>query len=373
MVNEYFINKQSHYITFCKKKNIDSIAKSIEKINSDKNVLFIYDDKVDGSIIKNISDELNIFGCKLIKIKCKGKKINKNEKFLFKIIDTLLKEKFTKRSIVISCGGGVVSDVAALASSLYLRGLFYFNIPSTMTAIVDSCIGGKTAINYKGIINSIGTYFHPKNVFILEDIIVKLPDREFNSGLAEIIKCGLIDKSNILSFLKKNKNQILERNFKFVEQLCLLTLKIKIKFFTNDVYEENQRLYLNFGHTFAHAIEMALENNSNNEIIRHGEAVSLGILCEIYYANRGKNNLYKYTEKLLDEFKLPTKINFCDKNINKVKLQKNIYKFVFMDKKKISQYPRYISLKKIGLPKTTTIKDFDFLNDTILNLFNYDN
>ena len=108
---------------------------------------------------------------------CKGDKVNKNKKFLFELIDTLLKNKFTKRSVVISCGGGVVGDVSALASSLYLRGLYYFNIPTTITAIIDSSIGGKTAINYKGVTNSVGTYYHPKNVFILEEIL-KLYQRE---------------------------------------------------------------------------------------------------------------------------------------------------------------------------------------------------
>ena len=112
---------------------------------------------------------------------------------------------FTKKSIIISFGGGVIGDVSALASSLYLRGLNYICIPTTMTAIVDSSIGGKTAINYKGITNSIGTYYHPRLVFILESIIKSLPEREFLAGIAEIIKCGVIGDKKILNLLKTSQ------------------------------------------------------------------------------------------------------------------------------------------------------------------------
>ena len=131
----------------------------------------------------------------------------------------MIKHKFTKKSVIFSCGGGVVGDVAALlASSLYLRGTIYFSIPSTMTAVVDSAIGGKTGINYKGIINSLGTYYHPKNVFILEDIISSIPQREYLAGFAEIIKCGLIDNKNILNYLDNEKDPIIKRNFKMLKK-----------------------------------------------------------------------------------------------------------------------------------------------------------
>jgi 3-dehydroquinate synthase len=367
---EYQINKSKYEIIFCQKKKLNNISKSIDKLKSDKNILITYDDKINKKIVNQVRDDLKSSGCKIHLFKCQGEKTNKNEKFLFKIINLLIKEKFTKRSIVISLGGGVVGDVSALASSLYLRGLFYLNIPSTMTAIVDSCIGGKTAINYKGITNSIGTYYHPNNIFIFEEVIKDIPEREFCAGIAEIIKCGIIDDEKILSFLLKNREKILARDYPTVSTICTMTLKSKIKFFSQDVYENNQRLFLNFGHTFAHAIEMSIENNLKKDHIRHGEAVGLGILCEIFYANRGKNLLYKKTENLLEQFNLPTKLNLKEIRINPIKLQNTIYKNIFLDKKKINQYPRYISLKKQGKPTVHEIKDFDFLNDTITELMN---
>jgi len=365
---KYIINNIEHEITFCKSNALNNIARSIEKVKSDKNVLLVYDDKIEKKILQSIFHELKLSGCKIYSLKIKGNKLNKNEKYLFKIIDFLIKNKFTKKSVVLSCGGGVVGDIAALASSLYLRGTIYFTIPSTMTAIVDSAIGGKTGINYKGIINSIGTYYHPKNVFILEDIISSIPEREFTAGIAEIIKCGLIDNNQILKYLENNRNNIVERKFKFVSKICELTLKSKIKFFIKDVYENKSRLMLNFGHTFAHAIEMAIENEIKKDFIRHGEAVALGVLCEIYYTNRGKNNIFTYSKKLFESFNLPTYLNINELNLSRPKLMNDIYKNIFLDKKKISHYPRYISLKEQGKPKIVEIKDFDFINDTLLKV-----
>ncbi len=368
MILNYKINKEKHYITFCKSDKINLISKSIENIKSDKNILFIFDNKVDTKIVDVIHEELKLSGCNIYSFSCEGGKVNKNEKLLFKIIDFLIEKKFTKKSIIISFGGGVVGDVSALASSLYLRGLYYYCIPSTMTSMVDSAIGGKTAINYRKITNSVGTYYHPKNIFILEQVMSNLPDREFFAGFAEIIKCGLIDKNNILNYLIKNKKNLIKRNFSNLTKICSLTLRVKIKFFLKDIYEKNTRLMLNFGHTFAHAIEMAVESNLKKDFIRHGEAVGLGMLCEIFYAKKNKTNLYNKVEGLLKDFRLPTFLDLKKIKINSKKVQNDIYKNIFLDKKRIDKYPRYINIKTTGKSFIKEIKDFDFLNDTIIKI-----
>ena len=365
---KYNINKEKYKITFCSKNKKDFIISDLKKLSSDKRVLFLYDKNINKLLIQQILENLKLSGCRIYVMKVEGDKINKNEKLLFKIIDNLIKNKFTKKSVIISCGGGVVGDVSALASSLYLRGLIYFHIPTTMTAIVDSCIGGKTGINYKGIINSLGNYYYPNNVYILENIINLIPDREYLAGIPEVIKCGLIDSIKTLNFLKKNKKQIISRNFSYVSKMCRLALKTKIKFFVKDIYEKNLRLNLNFGHTFAHAIEMTLEKHLNSLNIRHGEAVGIGILCELYYAFQKRNKIFYETKKILEDYSLPTKLNGEKIKKNKQMLQSVIYKNIFLDKKRISQYPRYIKLIKKGKTKVTEMKNFDHLNDTIFRI-----
>lgn len=363
---DYMINKQKHSVIFCRSNYLGIISKTIESIKSDKNILFIYDSNIDKKIVKEILDELKTTGYNLIKVECVSQKLNKNEKLLFKILDILLANKFTKNSVIISFGGGVLGDVSAMASSLYLRGLNYICIPTTMTSIVDSSIGGKTAINYKGITNSIGTYYHPTTVFILEKIIKTLPNREFVAGIAEIIKCGIIGDNKIINLLKNSKKQVINRDINTIFKICFLTLKTKIKFFQNDVYEKNSRLSLNFGHTFAHAIEMSIEQKIKKDFLRHGEAVGIGMLCEVFYEKKKKDKIFHLIENLLKEYNLPTKISLKGIPFNKNNLQNSIYNNIFLDKKRANKNPRFISISRLQKSKIKEIIDYDHLNETIL-------
>ena len=361
---KYSINGEEHNIIITDKIE-NKVTKQVEKIKSDKKILFVYDNNVDPDIIYKIRDELKVFGADLILIKILGNKSNKNIKLLFRIVDVLISNNFTKNSILISCGGGVVGDLSNLAASIYLRGMIYFHIPTTMTAIIDSCIGGKTAINYKNIINSVGTYYHPKSVFIFKNIIDTLPEREFLAGIPEIIKCGLIKKSKILTTLSKKHSNIKKRDFNILKKIIYETLKIKIFFFKNDVYEKGNRLNLNFGHTFGHAIEMATDKLISKDYFRHGEAVGIGIMCEIFYSYGKESELLKYVRELLNLYKLPINIIKSKNSRKLIKIQDEIYKGIFLDKKKINKYPRYIFLKNKFKPSIKEIKNFNLLNLTI--------
>ena len=374
MISEIHYQIDSKHCKVILKKNIEKhLISDLKKLGSDKKVLFLYDENINNQITSDILNFIKISGCQVFKKKIKGKKKNKSIKNVLNIIDLLIDNKFTKKSVIISCGGGVVGDMSGLLSSLYLRGTYYFHIPTTMTAIVDSCVGGKTAINYKGIINCLGGYHHPDRVYISNEIIKKIPEREYLSGFSEILKCGLIKKNNILNILSKNSQELLKRNFSFLTKIISETLRTKIYFFIKDVKESNERLNLNFGHTFGHAIEMATENIFRKEILRHGEAVGLGIICEIMYSYKNnvinKNNIIKKVKKILNLYRLPVKLNFAQDKI-KNKIQSEIYKSIFLDKKRINDFPRYINLKKIGNPSIKEIKDFNLLNEVIYKILN---
>lgn len=190
---KYYISNMQYQVTFCVNKEAKDISQDLKRLFSDRKMLLIIDSRINKDVIKNLYRDLRHLGYKIFVLYVEGSKKNKNEKLLFKIIDELINKGFTKKSLILSCGGGVVGDVSALAASLYLRGMIYYHIPTTMTAIVDSCIGGKTGINYKNIINSIGSYYHPQNVFVSKNVINLLPQREFIAGFAEIIKSGLLN------------------------------------------------------------------------------------------------------------------------------------------------------------------------------------
>ena len=206
---QYKIGNQFHDIYYIN-KNYNQISKDIEKLQSDKKLLFLFDKNISREIRNKVVSSLKLSGCKIYEIEFFGTKKNKSLKAVLKIIDFMISKGFTRKSIILSMGGGVLGDLSALAASLYMRGILYFHIPTTMTSMVDSSIGGKTAINYQNIINSIGTYFHANKVYILSDVIRLLPFREFNSGLSEVLKCGLLKDKSILQSLKKN-DQIIKK------------------------------------------------------------------------------------------------------------------------------------------------------------------
>ena len=370
---DYKINNYKHKIIFCpdnqglkikkQKNSYMMLSKDLKKKYSDQKMIIVFDKKINKKIVRYMVHDLKISFPKITVLMTNGSKANKNSKFFFKLVDILLKKNFSKRSVLISCGGGVIGDVCGLVSALYLRGLVHFHIPTTMTAIIDSCVGGKTAINYRGVINSIGTYYHPENIYISKNILELIPEREYISGIPEILKCALIDNNSTLKMLK-NVEKIRNKDLKFVFKIIKTTLRTKIKFFKNDIYEKGQRLKLNFGHTFAHAIEMALDKKNKPDKIRHGEAVGIGILCEIFYAN-GKNKEFYLTKKILESYNLKTKIN---KFINKKEiknLKNKIYANIFLDKKRINKNPRYINLEGLGKTKMSEMKNFKKIKKTI--------
>ena len=235
----YKIENETYKVTFCpdnqelkinkNKNSYMQISKDLKKFKHDSKILLVIDKNINIKIIKYIIHDLKKSYSDLNVLYVQGSKKNKNLKTFFKIVDKLFEERFSKNSVLISCGGGVVGDVSGLVASLYLRGLNYYHIPTTMTAIIDSCIGGKNGINFKNIINSIGTYYHPNNVYISKTIIHHLPKREYISGIPEIIKCGLIDKSNLLNFVKM-KEKIIQRDFSFVSKIIKKTLVSKSNF-----------------------------------------------------------------------------------------------------------------------------------------------
>ena len=152
-------------------------------------------------------------------------------------------------------------------------------------------------------------------------------------------------------------------NFKKIISKTLMT---KIKFFKDDVYENSKRLNLNFGHTFAHAIEMTFKSNKG-DILRHGEAVGMGMMCEIFFIvksrNYGKN--FRLVKELLKNYNLPTDLKNFVRLRDKKKILNSIYKNIFLDKKRISKFPRSIKISKIGNPKIIEMKNFEKIKYTI--------
>lgn len=201
---------------------------------------------------------------------------NKNIENVQKIWQQLTEYKFDRKSLILNLGGGMITDIGGFAASTYMRGIDFVNIPTTLLSQVDASVGGKTGINFSGIKNIIGTFNQPKLVLIDILTLQTLPDREFNSGFAEIIKHGLICDKNYFEFVTSKK----PREFSTAELIEIISksCELKKRITENDPKELGERKILNFGHTIGHAVEaISIETN---KILLHGEAISIGMVAE---------------------------------------------------------------------------------------------
>jgi len=225
-----------------------------------------------------------------------------------KILDKALKMQLTRRDAIIAIGGGVVGDLAGFVASTYMRGIDYIQVPTTLLACVDSSVGGKVAINSDYGKNLIGCFYQPKAVFINTNFLMSLDERQFKTGLGEVVKYMFIEKSclcrdelNLSNFISGNTSRIISRNMQVLEQLIEICIKLKISVVEQDEQEKGLRKILNFGHTYAHAIE----NITKYKQYTHGEAVVGGIKFVFSLAEKrgmiDKN--YKYwAEDILSKF-----------------------------------------------------------------------
>jgi len=270
---------------------------------------------------------------------------NKNYKYVNKIIEFFYKNNISRDCEVISIGGGVVGDIAAYAASIYHRGLSLIHVPTSMTSMIDSSIGGKTGFNQYDVVNLCGTYYHPKSIFIDVRFLKTLNKRDLVSGLAEIIKKSIIFDEELFDYLDKNKEDILKLTPKIIYETIIKSLKIKLSITTADEKENNQRLLLNYGHTFGQAIEGYF--GINQKFLTHGEAVSLGIVAASKLADQKyKLNTLKINKLLLKSFKLP--VNFTDLKIKKKMNINKLIKNLKNDKKRTYKGIRFIISKKKG-------------------------
>lgn len=183
------------------------------------------------------------------------------------LLRTMLENGFSRKDCVVAVGGGVVGDLAGFASSAYMRGVDFYNIPTTLLSQVDSSIGGKTAVNLDDVKNIVGAFYQPKRVLIDEETLQTLPRRQIAAGLAESIKMSLTSDAKLFEIFE---TETIEDN---LETIIERSLRIKKSVVEQDEKEQGLRKILNFGHTIGHGYE-----STSKGALYHGEAVALGML-----------------------------------------------------------------------------------------------
>lgn len=257
-------------------------------LNLERRVLIVTDSGVPAEYAKTVSDL-----CKNPSIITlpQGEKSKNFDEFRH-ILSKMLKEEFTRTDCVVAVGGGVVGDISGFAAACYMRGIDFYNIPTTLLSQVDSSIGGKTAIDFGGIKNSVGAFYQPKKVIMDTEVLKTLSRRQLMSGLAEAIKMAVTCDEQLFSLIENSKDIYAD-----LQNILEAAVMIKKNVVEKDPKESGLRRVLNFGHTLGHAIEA-----SENGKLLHGECVALGMLpfCSPDVRTRLSAVLKKYS--------LPTEI-----------------------------------------------------------------
>ena len=265
----------------------------------------------------------------------------KNLHTLEGIFDELMIRRHNRSTTLVALGGGVVGDITGFAAACFQRGVNFIQIPTTLLAQVDSSVGGKTGVNHSFGKNMIGAFHQPKAVIVDINTLTTLPDREFNAGLAEVIKYGLISDYEFFEWLEKNIFALLDRDEVALKHAIITSCKNKSLVVTKDEQEQGLRAILNLGHTFAHAIETA----TDYKVWLHGEAVGFGMLLALDLSKSlGLIDVddFNRVKNLISLASLPISPPSCVNDIS------NIIHLMGMDKKVLNGKLRFILLNAIG-------------------------
>jgi 3-dehydroquinate synthase len=261
--------------------------------------------------------------------------VSKNFKIVEKISKKILQLNIDRSGFILGIGGGVVCDIAGFVASIYMRGISFGFISTSLLSQVDASVGGKNGINLGGAKNMIGNFNQPDFVLCDQSMLKTLPEAEYHSGLGELIKHAIIVNKSLLNRIEKNCKQILERDESVMEKLVGSSVKIKSDIVTRDEREGGIRRLLNFGHTFGHAIEIKYGYN-------HGIAVAMGMVMAAQFSYARGMITKTDVEKIigiLDCFSLLPQTNLSGKTIEKMLIH---------DKKRKGDSIHFIMLKSIG-------------------------
>ena len=235
---------------------------------------------------------------------------HKNMDVLMKVFDKALDARLDRQTTFVALGGGVIGDMTGFAAASYQRGVHFVQIPTTVMAMVDSSVGGKTGVNHPAGKNMIGAFYQPRCVLVDTDTLSTLPDREYASGMAEVVKYGLIRDADFFEWQERNVDALMARDGDVVVRAIERSCVNKAEVVALDEKEGGVRATLNLGHTFGHAIETGI---GYGEWL-HGEAVSVGMVMAADMSERlgwTDESVARRTLDLLKKFNLPTDVPEC--------------------------------------------------------------
>ncbi len=315
-------------------KNLDKYLQYQTILVTDENVYRYYKDFI-------CCYEHIVIGC--------GEKIKTFETVSF-IVSALLDKGADRKTFLVGFGGGIVTDITGFVASIFMRGISFGFIPTTLLSQVDASLGGKNGVNFQRYKNMLGVFNSPEFVICDATLLDTLPPKEVRSGFGEIIKHSLISDNVFFEFLKENSSDLLCLEKEKMEKVTYQAISIKAAIVEQDWKETGLRKLLNFGHTLGHAIE-----NSSN--LTHGEAVCVGMCWAAKWSEKKgllKKTAYPKIKGLLEQFGLPTAFEFC---------LETAQKFIVKDKKKGGDGIDFVFLEKIGKAKVQKVKIVELVKE----------
>lgn len=279
--------KENSYNVFFKPGLLQNVS---DFLNLNRRVLIVTDDGVPFSYAQTLASQ-----CKLpVIFTIQHGENNKNLSTVQSLINEMLKNHFTRKDCVVAVGGGIVGDLAGFTAASYMRGIDFYNIPTTVLSCVDSSVGGKTGVNFENVKNIVGAFWQPKCVLIDTDLLKSLPERQISNGLAEALKMSITFDEDLFNLFEN------ENPFEHIEKIIYRSIQLKAKVVEKDEKESGLRKVLNFGHTIGHGIESTCLDGT----LLHGECVGLGMIPMV------SSEIRPRVIKCLKKLNLPCSYNF---------------------------------------------------------------
>lgn len=343
-MKKLYVNLAENSYNILFSDSFEALPNALTEINAPKKLLIVTDTNVE----KLYADEV----CRLLKnsgFDCRiyafeAGEQNKNMAAIEGICSACMDHGMDRKSMIIALGGGVTGDMAGFAAAIYMRGIRFVQIPTTLLSQSDSSVGGKTGIDFGGAKNILGAFHQPALVYINVNTLKSLPKREFSSGMGEVIKHGIIQDKSFFDFISNNAKKIKELDSETMILMSERNCAIKAHIVEEDEKENGKRALLNFGHTIGHAIEAASDFK-----LTHGECVGLGFRAASYIAlGRGMISREELlnTENLMKLYDLSLSTEIKDKQ--------EISELMKKDKKNQNGALKFILPKGIGTAVAVT-------------------
>ncbi len=332
------MNKKPIY-DICIESDFSGLAAKIKELGFEgKKFMMITDNTVGPLYADNIKEELKDICSAFFLYSFPAGETSKNLDTVTKILKEMVDKKINRHDLVIALGGGVVGDTAGFCAAVYLRGIAVVQVPTTLLSQVDSSVGGKTGVDFDGYKNMVGAFKMPALVYINTSTLNSLPDRQFYSGMAEVMKYGLIMDASFYEWILSNMYEIHDKKPDVLADMVKTSCICKQRIVERDPLENGDRALLNFGHTIGHAIE-----KYKNFELMHGECVALGCVAAAYISwQKGKLSKDEYYEirDMFVPFNLPISIDDID--------PEKVLELTKSDKKAIDKGIKFILLKRVG-------------------------